>query len=234
MIKVKCGNRARPWSNRTGVLVRIRQDTRGAHTKKRPCEDTGEQNGGICEPRREPSGETKPADTWILGLQSCEEINVCSLSHQIWRVLLWQPKQIHCCCFSVTKSCSTLCNPMNCSTPGFAVSHHPSEFAQTHVHWVSNAIQPFHPLLPASPLAFNLCQQRGLFQWVSSSHQVGNTGASASVLPMNIQDWFPLELTDLIPLQSHGLSGVFSSTTVWKHRFFSTQPSLWSNSHICT
>ena len=60
------------------------------------------------------------------------------------------------------------------------------------------------------------------------------TSASASVLPMNIQDWFPLGLTGLISLQSKQLSRVFSSTTVWKHQFFSPQPSLWSNSHINT
>ena len=55
---------------------------------------------------------------------------------------------------------------------------------------------------------------------------------SASVLPMNIQSWFPLGLTDLISLLSKGLSRVFSSTTVWKHQFLGTQPSLWSNSHL--
>ena len=59
-------------------------------------------------------------------------------------------------------------------------------------------------------------------------------GASSSVLPMNIQGWFPLKLTDLISMQSKGLSRVFSNTTVGKHQFFSTQPSLWSNSHIHT
>ena len=58
--------------------------------------------------------------------------------------------------------------------------------------------------------------------------------ASSSVLPMNIQEWFPLQLTDLISLQPKGLSRVFSSTTVQKHHFFSTEPSLWSNSHIHT
>ena len=57
--------------------------------------------------------------------------------------------------------------------------------------------------------------------------------ASVSVLPMNIQGWFPLRLTDLISLLSKGLSRVFSSTTVWKHQFFSAQPSLWSSSHNC-
>ena len=60
---------------------------------------------------------------------------------------------------------------MNCSIPGFPVFHHLPEFAQTHVHWLSDAIQPSHPLLPTSP-AFNLSQPQGLFQWVGSSHQV--------------------------------------------------------------
>ena len=61
---------------------------------------------------------------------------------------------------------------MNCSTPGLPVHHQLLEFTQTHVHWVIDAIQPSHPLLSPSPPAFNLCQHQGLFQWVSSSHQV--------------------------------------------------------------
>ena len=88
-----------------------------------------------------------------------------------------------------------------------------------------------------SPLAFNLSQHQGLFQWVDSLPSGGQSiGASASVLvlPMNIQDWFPLGLTGLISLQSKGLSRVFSSTAVQKHQFFSAQPALWSNSHIHT
>ena len=76
-----------------------------------------------------------------------------------------------CCCCSVNKLCLTLCNPLNCSIPGFPVLHHLPEFAQTHVHWVSDAIQTSHPLVPPSPLAFNFSQHHGLFQWVSSSHQ---------------------------------------------------------------
>ena len=77
-----------------------------------------------------------------------------------------------CCCFSVAQSCPTLCDPMNCSTPGFLVLHCLPEFAETHVHWVSDAIQPSHPLSSPSPPAFSLSQPPGLFQWVSSSHQV--------------------------------------------------------------
>ena len=73
---------------------------------------------------------------------------------------------------SVTQSCPTLCNPMNCSTPGFPVHHQLPESTQTHVHWVSDAIQPSHPLPSPSPAALNLSQQQGLFKWVRSLHQV--------------------------------------------------------------
>ena len=75
------------------------------------------------------------------------------------------------CCL-VTKSCSNLCDPMDCSTPGFPVLHYFSEFAQTHIHWVSDTIQPSHPLPLPSPSAFNLSKLQGLFQWIGSSHQV--------------------------------------------------------------
>ena len=73
---------------------------------------------------------------------------------------------------SVTQSCPTLCDPMNRSMPGLPVHHQLPEFAQTHVHRVSDAIQPSHPLLSPSPPALNLSQNQGLFKWVSSSHQV--------------------------------------------------------------
>ena len=73
---------------------------------------------------------------------------------------------------SVTHSCLTLCNPMSHSMPRLPVYHQLPEFTQTHVHWVGDAIQPSHPLSSPSPLAFNLSPHQGLFQWVSSSHQV--------------------------------------------------------------
>ena len=137
---------------------------------------------------------------------------------------------------SVTQSCPTLCNPMDCSTLGFPVQHHLPELAQTHTHWVSDAIQPSHPLSCPSPSAFNLSQHQGLFQWVSSSNQVAKVFEFQlqHVLPMNIQDWFPLEWTGWIFLQSKGLYRVFSNTTIQKHQFFGAQLSLWSNSHIHT
>ena len=90
---------------------------------------------------------------------------------------------------SVTQSSPTLCDSMDCSTPGFPVHHQLPEFIQTHVHWVSNAIQHSHPLLSPSPPTFNLSQHHGLFKWVSSSHQV------AKVLEFQLQhqsfQWTP-------------------------------------------
>ena len=126
---------------------------------------------------------------------------------------------------SVAQSCLTLCHPMDCSTPGLPVHHQLPEFTQSHVHWVGEAIQPSHPLSSPSPPAFNLSQHQGLFKWVSSSYQVTTVfGVSAlgSVLPMNIQDWFPLWLTGWISLQSKVLSRVFSNITIQKHQFFDT------------
>ena len=72
---------------------------------------------------------------------------------------------------SITQSCLTLCNPMDCSMPGFPVHHQFPELAQTHVHWVDDAIQPSHPLWSPSPPAFNLSQHQGLFQWGGCLHQ---------------------------------------------------------------
>ena len=73
---------------------------------------------------------------------------------------------------SVTQSCPALCDAMSCSTPGLPVQHQLPEPTQTHVHWVGDAIQPFHTLLYPSPPALNLSQHQGLFKWISSSHQV--------------------------------------------------------------
>ena len=101
--------------------------------------------------------------------------------------------------------------------------------------------QWYHPTISSSVIPFSSCLQSfpasGPFlmsQFFTSGGQSIGVSASASVLSMNIQDWFPLGLTGLISLQSQGLSRVFSNTTVQKHQFFSTQLSLWSNSHIHT
>ena len=126
---------------------------------------------------------------------------------------------------SVTQSCPTLCDPMDCSTPGLPVHHQLPEFSQTHVHWVSDAIQPSHPLSPPFPPAFDLSQHQGLFKLFTSGGQSIEVSISTLVLPMNTQDWSPLEWTGWISLQSQGLSRVFSNTTVQKHHsaFFIVQ-----------
>ena len=126
---------------------------------------------------------------------------------------------------------------MNRSTRGLPVHHQLPESTQTHVHRVDDAIQPSHPLSSPFPPAFNLSQHQGIFKWVNSSHQVGQSigvSVSTSVLPMNAQNWSPLEWTRWISLQSKGLSRVFSNTTVQKHQFFGAQVSWQSNSHIHT
>ena len=129
----------------------------------------------------------------------------------------------------------SLCDTMDCTTPGLPVHPQLLELAQTHVHRVSDTIQPSHLLSSPSPPAFNLSQHQGLFQWVNSLAAGSQSiGVSASVLPVNIQDWFPLGWTNWISLQFKGLSRVFSNTTVQKHQFFGAQPSSQSNSHIHT
>ena len=78
----------------------------------------------------------------------------------------------YCCFCSVSKSCITFCEPTDYSTPGFPVPHHLPEFAQLHVHWISDAIQPSHLLSPSSPSPFNLSQHQALFHWVGCLYQV--------------------------------------------------------------
>ena len=119
--------------------------------------------------------------------------------------------------------CPTLCNPMNHSTPGLPVHHQLLESTQTHVHRVSDAIQPSHPLSSPSPPALNLSQH---FKWVfwnesfqmsqlfASGGQNIGVSCSTSVLPMNTQDWTSLGSTGWISLPvSKGLARVFSNTT---------------------
>ena len=110
-----------------------------------------------------------------------------------------------------------LCEPMDCGTPGILVHHQLPELAETHVHWVSDAIQPYHPLSSPFPHAFNLSQHQGLFQWVSSLHQVTNVLEAFSISPSDeyLQlisfriDWFDLlafqEIID-ISILKHSLT----------------------------
>ena len=115
------------------------------------------------------------------------------------------------CCISqfssVTQLCPTLCDPMDCSTPGFPVLHQLPELAQTHVHQIGDAIQPSHPLVPFSSHLQSFLSSRSfpMSQFFTSGGQSIGASASASVLPMNIQDRFPLGWTCWISLLSKGL-----------------------------
>ena len=143
----------------------------------------------------------------------------------------------HACCFkmflhlfsSVTQLCPTLWDPMDCSTPGLPIHHQLLDFNQIHVHWVSDAIQPSHPLSSPTPPAFNLSQHQGLFQWVSSLHQV------AKVLEFLLQhqsfQW--ILRTDLpqdglvgSPCRSRGSQESTPKPQFKKHQFFGAQLSL--------
>ena len=106
--------------------------------------------------------------TWQLGVPVTETIKIIQFS-------------------SVVQSCLTLCDPMDCSMPVFTVHYQLLELAQVHVHQVGDTIQPSHPLLSLSPPAFNLSQHQGLFQWVSSSHQV----ARVLELQLQLQSFHP-------------------------------------------
>ena len=142
---------------------------------------------------------------------------------------------VYICTFcSFAQSCLTLCDPTDCSIPGFPVLHYLLKFAQMcplsqwcHSTILSSLI-PFSSY-PQSILASGSFLMSQLF--TSYGQSIGAL-ASASVLPMYIQDWLPLGLTSLIFLMFKEHSGVFSSTTVKKHQFFGAQPSLWFISHI--
>ena len=133
-----------------------------------------------------------------------------------------------CCCW-VAQSFLTLCDPIDCSMSDFPIYHQHLELAESHAHWISDAIQsssvvPFFHLqsFPESG-SFPMSQ---LFP--SGGQSIGAL-ASTLVLPMNTQDWFPLGWTDWISLKSKGLSKVFSNITVQKHQFFRAQLSSQSN-----
>ena len=107
-------------------------------------------------------------------------------------------------------------------TPGVCLNSCPSS------HWYQGPVIPFFSCLQSFPASGYFLKSK----FFTSDGQSTGVSASASVLPVNIQDWFPLRLIGLISLQSKGLSRIFSNTTVQKHQFFSVQLSLWSNSHI--
>ena len=139
-----------------------------------------------------------------------------------------------CCCWLVVQSFLTLCNPMDCSTPGFPDLHHLLELAQTHVHWISDAIQPSHLLSSPSPPALNLSQNQGLFQWVSirirwPKYRSFNFSISPSKEYSGLIS-FRMDWLDLLAVQGtlkSLLQDHSSKASIPRRSVF-----LWSNSHV--
>ena len=131
---------------------------------------------------------------------------------------------------SVPQLCLTFCDPMDCSTPGFPVFYHLPEFTQTHVHQVGDVIQPSHPMSSPSPPAFDLSQHQGLFQWVSSLHQMDKYWSfSFSISPSNEHsgvnsfriDWFDLAVQGT--LKSLHQRQNLKVTILWRSALFMVQ-----------
>ena len=163
-----------------------------------------------------------------------EERNSNKNSQFWWPLRIMSPFWLRFRSVQFTQACLTLCDPMDCSTRLPCSSPTPRAYSNS-----CPSTQWCHPTISSSVVPFSSCLQSfpasGSFpmsQFFTSGGQ--RIVASASVLPMTTQGWFPLGWTSWISLQSKGLSRVFSNTTVQKHQFFGTQPSLWSNSHIHT
>ena len=138
------------------------------------------------------------------------------------------------CHIVVAQLCLTLCNPTDCSTPGFlsfTTSWTLLKFMSIESVMLSSHFILCRPLL-FLPSVFPSIRVFSVSQLFASGGQSIEAQASASIPSMNIQGWFPLGLTGLIPLLTKGFSRVYSSTTAWKHQFFGAQPFLWSSSHI--
>jgi len=139
---------------------------------------------------------------------------------------------IQLCCCSVSQSCLTLCDPMDCSTPGLLVPHYLPEFAQVQFHCIDDAIQPSHPLMPSSS-ALSLSQYQGLFQWVICSHQM------TKIQELQLQDqsfqWiFRIKAPKIDWFDLLAVKGTFRSLLQHhrlRHQFFGILPSLQSSSH---
>ena len=131
-------------------------------------------------------------------------MNGLTFSQKYWE------SDFYCCCSSVAQFCLTLCDLMDCITLGLPLI-----------------------LFSFCPLFFPSIRDFSNESFASDDQNTG-VSASTSVLPVNIQHWYPLWLAGLISLLSKKLSGVFSRTRVWRHQFFSAMHSLWSNSHNCT
>ena len=143
------------------------------------------------------------------------------------------PLKIFPCCCSVTKSCLTVWDPMDCGMPEISVPHHLSDFAQVHAHWISDAIQPSHSLSSPSPHTFNLSSNKDFsnesvlcIRWPkyrSSSFNISPPKGYSGLIPLGWSGWISLQSKGLSSLQHHS-----------SNQFFGAQLSLQSNSHIHT
>ena len=155
----------------------------------------------------------------------------CNLTWYKYLMVIWGVRLFSWVSSVQSLSHIQLCDPMDCSLSGIPVHHQLPKFTQTHVYWVGDATKSSHPLSSPSPPVFNLSQHQGLFQWVSSSHQVTKVleywSFSFSISPSNeYSGLISFRMTGWISLLSKGLSRVFSNTTVQKHQTFSAQLSL--------
>ena len=140
------------------------------------------------------------------------------INKQCWSC--WQLLLKICCCCSVSQSCLTLCDPMDCSTSGLPVLTISRGLPSSLHQWSRPAVSFSDALFFFCPHSFPASGTSPVSHLFASDDQNTGASASASVLPVNIQSWSPLRLTGLISLLSKGLSGVFSSTTVQRHQFF--------------
>ena len=160
------------------------------------------------------------------------------LPGEYWRVgsrgpiwIHWRPVLFACSVMSDSLGSHKMqCTRIPCPSLSPGVCSNSCPLSQWCYATISSSVVPFSSC-PQYSLASRSFPMSQLFSWGGQST---GASASASVLPMNIQGLFPLELAGLISLLSKGLSRVFSSTIVWKNQLFGAQPSLWSSSHICT
>ena len=151
-----------------------------------------------------------------------------SYSFRFFKVIWW---------CSVVKLCLTLCDPMDCSTPRVLCPPLSTTLCSNSCplsQWCSPTISPLPPPFSFCLQSFLASGSFPMSQRFASGGQNIGASASASVFPMNTEDWFPLGLTGVTSLHSKGLSRLISSITIQKYQFFGTKPSLWSNSHTYT
>ena len=169
------------------------------------------------------------------GTKASLRLSIYNKMHQLRNLILTSFNKFtqSYCCSSVAQLCLTLCDPMNCSMPGFPVLHHLLEFAQTHVHWIDDANSSFVAPFSSCPQSF---PASGSFpvSWVFTSGSKKYWSFSFSISASNEYRGLFSFRTDWFDLLSKGLSRIFFNTPVWRHQSFGPQPFLLSSSHIHT